>query len=175
MTAVDVLADAGDWRHSPRWVLDMYDPGPHAKILATARASLAGWADDTGSGLFVHVDGSALHETEGVLLTPGFLHSYLLWIARSPDGRDPIAAIHRVVLACPGEGWCRRGGCPEADTDVVRQLCADLSVAADFGGNAQAGPEWTRKTYNGMYGTDLDLDGRGPRTRGGATRCSGLG
>ncbi|MFI5956403.1 hypothetical protein [Cryptosporangium sp. NPDC051539] len=155
LAAADVLDNAGDWRHGARWVLDAWDPGQDVRILVAARASIAGWADDASSGLLVHVDGSALHETEGVLPAPGLLHSYLLWIARSPDSRDPIAAIHRVIFACPGEGWCHRGGCPEADTDVVRHLSANLALAADIGAVAQAGPGWAAATYDGMYGSGL--------------------
>jgi hypothetical protein len=111
------LESAGDWRHSPRWLLDAWDPGDDASTLATARAAIAGWADEGRSGLIVYVYGGALHGTEGLIGVPGPLHSYLLCVSRSADGADTVDTVdtaHRVILSCPGENWCHRGGCPEA-------------------------------------------------------------
>jgi hypothetical protein len=86
--AFDAVADAlegsGDWRYSPRWLLEAWDPGDGVAALATARAAVAGWADESLSGVILYVYGGVLRADEGLVGVPGSLHSYLLAVTRSP-------------------------------------------------------------------------------------------
>ncbi|GAA2215571.1 hypothetical protein GCM10009850_110390 [Nonomuraea monospora] len=155
------LGAAGDWRHSVRWVLDGWDPGVDAHILATARAAVAGWAGEGRSGLIVYVYGGALHGTEGLIAEPGPLHSYLLCVSRCADGTDVVDVVDRVILACPGEDWCHRDGCPVADFPEAAELLAAIVTTGDVAGVADQDGGRAGESYQRLYGaggTDHDPD-----------------
>ncbi|MFB4285917.1 hypothetical protein ACBJ59_62450 [Nonomuraea sp. MTCD27] len=152
-TLAIALGAAGDWRHSARWVLDGWDPSVDAHTLATARAAIAGWAGEGESGVIVYVYGAALHGAEGLIAVPGPLHSYLLCVSRSADGTDAVEAVRRVVLACPGENWCHRDGCPDADFPEAAELLASIVTTGDVAGTANQDGGWRGDIYQRLYGT----------------------
>lgn len=152
-TLAFALEAAGDWRHSARWVLDGWDPSVDAHTLATLRAAIAGWAGEGRSGLIVYVYGGALHGTEGLIGVPGPLHSYLLCVSRSADGTDPVEMVRRVILACPGENWCHRDRCSDADFPEVAELLASIVTIGDVAGLADQDGDWAGETYQQLYGT----------------------
>jgi hypothetical protein len=145
------LVVAGDWRFGRRWRLEAWDPTSDAGVLVTARAALAGWAHEGGSGLILHVSGGAFHAHEGLSGYPGPLHSHLLCVTRSREGTDEIAAVHRVTLSCPGPEWCHRGGCAE---QVEPDLDALLSPLIEAGQTAGALTEQgeVSEAYLQLYG-----------------------
>jgi hypothetical protein len=127
------LAGAADWRYRPRWLLDTFDLGGTVAALATARAALAAWADERGSGLVLVVYGGVLRADDGLFGVPGPLHSFVLCARRSADGTDAIGSLHRVVLSCPGQQWCHRGGCTVTHgIDLTHVIAA--AEAADAAG-----------------------------------------
>ncbi|MBN6038471.1 hypothetical protein [Amycolatopsis sp. 195334CR] len=65
---------------------------------------------------------------------PGRLHSHLLCVTRSRAGTDPIDAVHRVTLSCPGPDWCHRGGCVETIEPELNALLSWLSEAGQTSG-----------------------------------------
>jgi hypothetical protein len=151
-TAVaDALASAGDWRYSPRWLLDGWDPGDDARVLAAARACVAGWTSEGRSGLIVYVYGGALHGNEGLFSAPGPLHSYLLCVTRSADGTDTVATAHRVILSCPGENWCHRGGCPDAGVPEMAALLIPVVTAGEAAQAADGIGGWAGEAYERLY------------------------
>lgn len=125
--AVLALSSAGDWRHSRPLVLDSRDPGDDSRVLATARAALAAWADEGRSGLVMYFYGGAFHDHDGLIAVPSPLHSYVLCVTRSVTGQDAVDAVHRVTVSCPGEDWCRRGGCA---TDASASFLDGISLLA---------------------------------------------
>jgi hypothetical protein len=127
---VDALASAGDWRYSPRWQLESWIPGNDTTALAVARVAIAGWANEHRSGLITYVYGGTLHTDDGLVGSPGPLHSYLLAVSRSTDGTDTVDSVHRVIWSCPGEHWCRRGGCPDNDVLEIDALLTPIITAA---------------------------------------------
>ncbi|MFI1917243.1 hypothetical protein [Nocardia sp. NPDC020380] len=143
---------AADWRYSARWSLETWDPGDGLGTLATARASIGAWVENGRSGLIVFVFGGALHETEGLFGVPATLHSYLLSVSRSADGTDAVDAVHRVILSCPGEFWCHRGGCPEVASLSSIAALAPVITAGEVGSLA-AGVGWASEGYDRLYGT----------------------
>lgn len=154
---VSALIDVDIWRHSPRWILRSWYPDQITAYLAVASASLAAWANEKGSGLLLYVDGTAVDQEVGIREAPGLLHSYLLCVTRSPAGGDELAAIHRLVLSCPGEGWCRAGGCPTVDVSVETALSPLLASAARSAGVAAvAYLHDVGSIYQQMYGSGGD-------------------
>lgn len=154
----DSLVGAGDWRFSPRWLLESWEPGDNVATIASARAAIAGWAHKDRSGLIVYVYGGSVHEEEGQSGFPIPLHSYLLSVARAADASDTVWAVHRIVLSCPGEGWCHRGGCsdlgfPEADGLLRGIVAIGDAMSAVFSGDGTA-----TSTYRALYG-DVDQPG----------------
>jgi hypothetical protein len=147
------LGTAGDWRYSARWLLDAWGPGDDARTLVSARAAIAGWADEGRSGLIVYVYGGALHATEGLIGVPGPLHSYLLCVSRSADGTDTVDTVHRAILSCPGEYWCHRGGCPDGDFLEAAALLTSIVNAGDVADVADGDGGWAEETYQRLYGT----------------------
>lgn len=149
----DALASAGDWRYSPRWLMEAWDPSDDVATLTVARAAITGWADEHRSGLIVYVYGGALHADEGLVGAPMPLHSYLLAVTRSADGTDTVDTADRIVLSCPGEHWCHRSGCPEAAFPEVTALLAPIIAAADAaeaaGGSSDS--RWA-ENYHQLYG-----------------------
>ncbi|MFI6928080.1 hypothetical protein ACIBIZ_49700 [Nonomuraea spiralis] len=158
-TLTFALGAAGSWRHTSRWLLDGWDPSVDAHTLATARAAIAGWAAEGRSGLVVYVYGGALHGTGGLIEVPGPLHSYLLCVSRSADGTDTVETVRRVILACPGENWCHRGGCSDAGLPEVTELLVSIITTGDVAGVADQDSGWAGETYRQFYGTG-DADQR---------------
>lgn len=150
LAVIDAVAAAGDWRYSPLWRLDSWEPGQDAMTSAAARAAIAGWAGAGRSGLVVYVDGGAFHEHKGVLGAPSPLHSYLLCVSRSVATQDGVDAVHRYTLSCPGEGWCRRGGCamePNLELEALLRPLVLSGMAADLA-RTQG-----QQTYRQLYGS----------------------
>lgn len=157
-TVVDALAAAGDWRYSPQWQLETWIPADDSAALAVARAAAAGWADEHHSGVIMYVYGGTMYSTNGLVGTPGPLHSYLLAATRSTDGTDSVASIHRVIWTCPGEHWCHRGGCPDIDNLEIAALLNPIITAAHAADTAldNLDGDWP-ETHHQLYG-----DGDGP-------------
>lgn len=155
---VDALVSAGDWRYSPRWQLKTWIPGNDTTALAVARAAIAGWADEHHSGVIVYVYGGTLHSDDGLVGTPGPLHSYLLAVSRSADGTDAVDSVHRVIWSCPGEHWCHRSGCPDVDVPELDALLTPIITAAHATDAALDSMDggWA-ESYRQLYG-----DGDGP-------------
>ncbi|MCX4387367.1 hypothetical protein OG777_10525 [Micromonospora peucetia] len=149
---VNALACAGDWRYSPRWQLESWDPGDNIAALTIARAAVAGWADESQSGVIMYVFGGALYADESLVSVPSPLHSYLLTMIRSVDGTDTVDAVHRTILSCPGEYWCHRGGCPEVDIPDVGALLARIVTAAQAAEVAAGAGGWAAESYQRLYG-----------------------
>ena len=148
---VQAIAAAGDWRLSRRWRLAAWEPSEDAEILVTARAALAGWAHETGSGLILHVSGGAFHAHDGLSGYPWPLHSFLLCVARSGDGTDRIDSVHRLTLSCPGTVWCHRGGCDEQAVPELGWLLAPLAEAGQTA-SAVADQGKLADAYQRLYG-----------------------
>jgi hypothetical protein len=148
----DALVGAGDWRYSPRWLLESWGPGDDVPTLTVARAAVAGWAHDARSGLIAYVYGGCMDAEAGQIGSPEPLHSYLLVVTRAQEGTDLVAAVHRMVLSCPGESWCHRGGCPEVDFLEAASLLAGIVTAGEAFNAAfdSGGPAAQR--YRAMYG-----------------------
>ena len=130
-TIAVALAHSGDWRYSSQWRLESWEPGDDTVTLTTARTAMAGWADGIRSGIVVYIYGGAMQAEEGQLGVPSPLHSYLLAVTRAADGTDAVAAVHRVVLSCPGEYWCHRGGCATSDFPEAATLLASIAATAE--------------------------------------------
>ena len=147
----DALIGAGDWRYSPRWRMEFWSPGSDAATIMSARAAIAGWANEDRSGVVVYVYGGAAHE-DGQSGFPHPLHSYLLAVERAADGTDAVEAVHRIVLSCPGEDWCHRGGCPASDFAEAAELLRSVvtggdAISAVFGSGGSAA-----ERYRSLYG-----------------------
>ena len=147
----DALIDAGDWRFSPRWRMDSWSPGSDYATITSARAAIAGWANEDRSGVIVYVYGGAVDE-DGQSGFPNSLHSYLLAVERAADGSDAVETVHRIVLSCPGEDWCHRGGCPDSDFAEAGELLRSVvtggdAISAVFGGGGSAA-----ERYRSLYG-----------------------
>ncbi|WP_125615055.1 hypothetical protein [Actinomadura sp. WAC 06369] len=151
---VTALCSAGDWRYSPRWSLELWGPGDGMPTLATARAAIAGWADEGRSGLIVYIHGGALHAAEGLVGVPSPLHSYLLCVTRTADGTDTVDTVHRVHLSCPGDNWCHRGGCPDVGFLEAAPLLEPVIAAGDTAAVADASEGWAEKAYKRLYGAN---------------------
>lgn len=148
------LASSGDWRYSSRWQLESWEPGDDTTILTIARAAIAGWADESLSGVIVYVFGGALRAEEGQIGIPSPLHSYLLAATRAATGTDAVEAVHRVVLSCPGEYWCHRGGCAESEFPAAATLLAQIAASADTIGTAAGIGGSSADSYQLMYGDE---------------------
>ncbi|WP_378210137.1 hypothetical protein [Actinoallomurus acaciae] len=146
------LISAGDWRYSPRWLLNAWSPGDDVGVLATARAAIAAWADEGRSGLIAYVYGGALHGTDGLIGVPGFLHTYLLCIGRSTDGTDTVDTVRRVILSCPGENWCHRGGCPDPGLSEAAEILTSIVTAGDAGDASDRDGAWAKQAHQRLYG-----------------------
>jgi hypothetical protein len=149
---ISALASAGDWRHSRRWVLDSWDPGDETGILATAQAAIAGWVDEGRSGLIVYVYGAALHGHDGLFAIPAPMHSFVLCVTRSATGADTVDTVHRLILSCPGDNWCRRGGCPEGSLSELDALLAPVVTVGEAAAAAIGDAGWAWEAYQRLYG-----------------------
>jgi hypothetical protein len=149
LAAIDALAAAEDWRYSPPWRLDAWGSDQDAMMSTVACAAIAGWAEDGRSGLIVYVHGGAFHAHDGIFGEPGPLHSYLLCVSRSSATRDGFDAVHRFTLSCPGENWCRRGGCTEEPCLELEALLRPIITA---GIAADAVRTEGQQAYQQLYG-----------------------
>ncbi|WP_204015041.1 hypothetical protein [Virgisporangium aurantiacum] len=155
---IDALAAVGDWRHSPQWTLEAWDPTDDVATLAVARAAIAGWADEHRSGVAVFVYGGALHTNDGLFDAPTPLHSYALVATRSTDGTDTVDTVHRVNLTCPGQNWCHRGGSLNHNVPALTALLMPAVTAGHAAAAADSSNDerWA-ESYQQLYG-----DGEGP-------------
>lgn len=153
------LVSAGDWRYSPRWVLETHDPADSTATMAVTHAAIAGWGDEHRSGVIVYVYGGALHTDDGLYGAPGPLHSYLLAVTRAADGTDPVDTVHRVIWSCPGDHWCHRGGCPDVDLPEIGALLTPIITAGHAAAAASdAGDEAWAESYRLLYGDDAESE-----------------
>ena len=142
---LDVLACAGDWWHSPAMVLDRHSPFGSEARRTVARCSAAGWAsaDSGGTGFVILADAVAA-DSEGTVGAGGSdLHRFMLWWEFSSDDEPKgdsadeerlglsAGTLHRLVLHCPGEDRCLRGGCPLADAVEVDLLVTRMVDRGD--------------------------------------------
>ncbi|WP_409494269.1 hypothetical protein [Amycolatopsis sp. cmx-11-12] len=172
LTAIDALAAAGDWRFSPLWRLDTWGSGHDAMTSAAARAALAGWAEGKRSGLIVYVHGGAFHAHEGTYGDPGPLHSYLMCVSRTAATRDGFDAVHRLMLSCPGEDWCHRGGC---DVEPCLELEALLRSVVTSGIAADQVRAEGNKDHQQLYGGGDDVGYTGTVLEAAAARLVACG
>lgn len=150
----NAVVNAGDWRYSPQWLLECWAPGETVATTSVTRAAIAGWADEDRSGLLLYVYGGALNDSDGLFGVPVPLHSYLLVVTRSPD-TDAVESVHRIVLSCPGDQWCRRSGCPDADFFEASALLTHIVTAGHAAEIADArGTESFQQLYGDGFGTD---------------------
>jgi hypothetical protein len=79
--ALDVLASAGDWWHSPAIVLDCASPFGDEACRTVARCSAAGWtnADSRGTGFVILADAIAADSDGTVGAGCSDLHRFMLW------------------------------------------------------------------------------------------------
>jgi hypothetical protein len=153
----EALADVDFWRHGPRCILRSWRHDYGLPCLAVANAALAGWANEAASGLLLYVDGSVIDQVEGMEEVPGPLHSYLLCLTRSGDGTDGLGAIHRLVLSCPGESWCRVGGCDTPTNYIEMALSPFLATAAKSAQIASAAHQYAEASvYEDVFGSGGD-------------------
>lgn len=158
---LDVLASAGEWWHSPAIVLDCHSPFGDEARRTIARCSAAGWVNaasgDTG---FVILADAIAADSEGTVGTGGSdLHRFILWWVLQendkPEGdsaaetRLDLSAgtLHRLILHCPGEDRCLRGGCPRADAVDVDLLMARIIDKATAVASMLAGGDWATDAY----------------------------
>jgi hypothetical protein len=159
--ALDVLASAGDWWHSPAIVLDRHSPFGYEARRTVARCSAAGWAkaDGGGAGFVILADAIAA-DSEGTVGVGGSdLHRFMLWWELPEDSvpeSDPAArtrpglavgTLHRLVLHCPGEDCCLRDGCPPADAVDIDLLVAWITDKATAVAAMLAGGDWATGAY----------------------------
>jgi hypothetical protein len=156
--AADVLLSTGTWQHSPRIVVDGWQPADSSQVRALARASFAGWADDTNEGFVVAVVSGGWDEDAGVFPLGHRLHTSILWwTAPSVAATASADTLHRIVLHCPGPDVCPRGGCNTTVDDAL--LAAVGLVAADAAVTASvaAGADWAAGAYRAfLLGTGDD-------------------
>lgn len=84
---------------------------------------------------------------------PAPLYSYLLCVTRSTTGADTVAAVHRLILSCPGDDWCHRGGCPDRPPLDVAELLAPIVAAGVGVAAAIADDGWAWDAFQRLYGS----------------------
>jgi len=156
--AADVLLSTGSWKHSPRIMVDGWQPSDDSRVRSLARASFAGWASDTNEGFVVAVVSGGWDEDANAYPLGHRLHTSILWwMAPSPGAPKAAGTLHRIVLHCPGPDVRPRGGC---DTPVDDTLLAAVGlVAADAAVTAPvaAGGDWAADAHrSSLLGTDDD-------------------
>lgn len=159
--ALDVLLSAEDWWHSPVIVLDCHSPFGNEARRTVARCSAAGWAnaDSRGTGFVILADAIAA-DSDGTVGAGGSdLHRFMLWWDLpeddEPEGDSAVetrlclsaGTLHRLVLHCPGEGRCLRGGCPLADAVDVDLIVARIVDKARAVASMLAGGDWATGAY----------------------------
>jgi hypothetical protein len=154
----DVLASAGAWHHSPRIVVDGWQPSDNSQVRSQARASFAGWANDTSEGFVMAVASGGWDEDASVFPLGHRLHTSILWWTAPYAGASADAGtLHRTVLHCPGPDACPRGGCDTAVDDAllaaVGLIAADAAVTAPVA----AGADWAADAHRAsLLGTGDD-------------------
>jgi hypothetical protein len=160
-TALDVLASAGDWWHSPAIVLDCNSPFGDWARRTIARCSAAGWAnaESRGTGFVILTDAVATDSEGSVGAGGSDLHRFMLWWELPGDDESEAGSaveaqldlstgtLHRLVLHCPGEYRCLRDECPSvgaADIDLIMALIAGKATAV---ASMLAGGDWATDAY----------------------------
>ena len=146
--AADLLLSTGTWKHGPRIVVDGWRPSDGSRVRSFARASFAGWASDTDQGFVAAITSAGWDEDASVYPLGHRLHTYILWwTAPQVSAAEDFGTLHRVVLYCPGEDVCPRGGCNATlDDELLAALglvVADAGVTASIAGNA----DWAADTH----------------------------
>jgi hypothetical protein len=78
--------------------------------------------------------------------------------ARAADGTDTVDVVSRVVLSCPGQHWCHRGGCHNATQPEITALLTPIVAAANAAEAAsEAANGDVSESFQEFYG-----DGDGP-------------
>ncbi|WP_344952263.1 hypothetical protein, partial [Actinomadura miaoliensis] len=57
-----------------------------------------------------------------------------------------------LVLTCPGQYWCHRGGCPDSDFLEAFALLTPIVTAGNAADLADGGGDWAEETYQQLYG-----------------------
>jgi hypothetical protein len=157
--AAGVLLSTGSWKHGPLIIVDGWRPSDDSRLRSLARASFAGWADDTNQGFAMAVVSGGWDEDASVYLLGHRLHTYVLWwMAPRAGTTQDSGTLRRVVLHCPGEETCRRGGC---DTTLDDELVAAIGlVAIDAGVTASiaANADWAADAYRASSLGTIDDD-----------------
>ena len=134
-------------------------PSDDSRLRSLARASFAGWADDTNQGLLW--PSSAGAGTRMPVCTCSATDCILTSCGGRRLGRaqpKTSGTLRRVVLHCPGEETCRRGGC---DTTLDDELVAAIGlVAIDAGVTASiaANADWAADAYRASSLGTIDDD-----------------
>jgi hypothetical protein len=150
--AAGVLLSTGSWKHGPLIVVDELRPSDDSRLRSLARASFAGWADDTNQGFAIAVVSGGWDEEASVYPLGQRLHTYVLWWTAPQAGTtQDLGTLRRVILHCPGEEICRRGGCDTTLDDellaAVGLVAVDAGVAASIAANA----DWAADAYRASW------------------------
>jgi hypothetical protein len=154
----DVLLGTGSWNHSPRIVVDGWQPFEGSRFRSLARASFAGWADDSDEGFVVAVLSGGWEETAGVFPLGHRLHASIVWWTAPPPGATEAAGVlRRIVLHCPGAGACQRGGCEITVDDALLAAVGIVAADATVTVPIAAGADWAADSHrSSLLGTDDD-------------------
>ena len=157
--ALDVLASAGDWWHSPAIMLDHTFPFGDEFRRTVARCSAAGWADaESGKTGFVILADAIGADSDGYVGPGGSdLHRFMLWweLPRVSEG-DAVTGDQldlsagtprRLVLHCPGEDRCLSDGCQPADAFDIDLLVARIVGQATAVASMLGGGGWAASAY----------------------------
>lgn len=156
--AADVLMSAGSWKHGPRIAVDGWQPSDNSRTRSLARASFAGWANDTDEGFIMAIVSGGWDEDANVFLLGHRLHTSILWWTAPVAGvSEGAGTIRRIVLSCPGEVVCQRGGCDEILDDAllaaIGLVAADVAVTAPIAASA----DWAADAHrSSLVGTEYD-------------------
>jgi hypothetical protein len=156
--AADVLLCAGSWKHSPRIVVDGRRPADDSPIRSLARASFAGWASDSNEGFVVAAVSGGWEQDSGVSPLGHWLHTSILWwTAPTAAAMEGAGTLRRVVLHCPGEDICQRGGCNAVLDETLLAAVGLVAADAAMTASVAAGADWATDAYGAsLLGTDDD-------------------
>jgi hypothetical protein len=154
----DVLLCTGSWKHSPQIVVDGVKPSDSSRIRSLARASFAGWANDTNEGFVVAVVNGGWEEDANVYPLGHRLHTSILWWTAPATGMtEGVGAFHRAVLHCPGPDFCPRGGCEATLDDAVLAAVGLVAVNVAVMAPIAAGADWAGDAHRAsLLGTGDD-------------------
>ncbi len=146
--AAGVLLSTGSWKHGPLIVVDGSRPSDDSRIRSLARASFAGWADDTNQGFAMAVVSEGWDDDASVYPLGHRLHSYVLWwTAPQAGATQDFGTLRRVVLYCPGEETCQRGGCDTTLDDELLAAVGLVAVEAGVTASIAANADWAADAY----------------------------